>query len=45
MLEQRRISVDLLLGRGKHGDTYAFKLKKGGVPLLFPEPRVYKISN
>lgn len=45
MLEQRRISVDLLLGRGKHGDTYAFKLKKGGVPLLFPEPQVYRISN
>lgn len=44
MLEQRRISVDLLLGRGKHGDTYAFKLKKGGVPLLFPEPRVYTIT-
>ncbi len=44
MLEQRRISVDLLLGRGSHGDTYAFKLKKGGVPLLFPEPRVYSIS-
>lgn len=44
MLEQRRISVDLLLGRGKHGDTYAFKLKKGGVPLLFPEPKQYIIS-
>ncbi|MBR3925488.1 MAG: hypothetical protein IKJ58_01845 [Akkermansia sp.] len=44
MLEQRKISVDLLLGREKHGDTYAFKLKKGGVPLLFPEPRIYTIS-
>lgn len=45
MLEQRLISVDLLLGRGKHGDTYAFKLKKGGVPLLFPDSRVYSISH
>lgn len=44
MLGQRRISVDLLLGRGKHGDTYAFKLKKGGVPLLFPNPQTYIIS-
>lgn len=43
LLLQRFITVDLLLGRGKHGDTYAFKLKKGGVPLLFPEPKVYDL--
>lgn len=43
LLLQRRISVDLLLGRGTGGDTYAFKLKKGNVPLLFPDPIKYII--
>lgn len=38
LLEQNLITVDLLLCRPSgHGDTYSFKIKKKGMPLLFPE--------
>ena len=44
LLEQNFITVDLLLCRPSgHGDTYSFKIKKKGMPLLFPESVVYKI--
>lgn len=44
LLEQNFITVDLLLCRPSgHGDTYSFKIKKEGMPLLFPESVVYKI--
>lgn len=44
LLEQNIITVDLLLCRPSgHGDTYSFKIKKKGMPLLFPESVVYKI--
>ncbi|MDU7316152.1 MAG: MvaI/BcnI family restriction endonuclease [Prevotella bivia] len=44
LLEQSIITVDLLLCRPSgHGDTYSFKIKKKGMPLLFPESVVYKI--
>lgn len=43
MLEQNLITVDLLLCRPSgHGDTYSFKIKKKGMPLLFPESIIYK---
>ncbi len=44
LLEQNIITVDLLLCRPSgHGDTYSFKIKKKGMPLLFPESLVYII--
>lgn len=42
LLEQNMITVDLLLCRPSgHGDTYSFKIKKKGMPLLFPENVIY----
>lgn len=44
LLEQNLITVDLLLCRPSgNGDTYSFKIKKKGMPLLFPESSVYVI--
>ncbi len=44
LLEQNIITVGLLLCRPSgHGDTYSFKIKKKGMPLLFPESVVYEI--
>lgn len=44
LLEQNLITVDLLLCRPSgHGDTYSFKIKKKGMPLLFPESIIYTI--
>lgn len=44
LLEQNLITVDLLLCRPSgHGDTYSFKIKKKGMPLLFPESVIYNI--
>lgn len=44
LLEQNLITVDLLLCRPSgHGDTYSFKVKKKGMPLLFPESIIYNI--
>lgn len=44
LLEQNIITVDLLLCRPSgHGDTYSFKIKKKGMPLLFPESLIYII--
>ena len=44
LLEHNYITVDLLLCRpGGHGDTYSFKIKKKGMPLLFPESVIYNI--
>lgn len=44
LLEQNLITVDLLLCRPSgHGDTYSFKIKKKGMPLLFPESVTYEI--
>lgn len=38
------ITVDLLLCRPSgHGDTYSFKIKKKGMPLLFPESLTYNL--
>lgn len=44
LLEQNLITVDLLLCRPSgNGDTYSFKIKSKGMPLLFPESSVYSI--
>ena len=44
LIEQNIITVDLLLCRPSgHGDTYSFKIKKKGMPLLFPESVVYQL--
>lgn len=44
LLEQNLITVDLLLCRPSgNGDTYSFKIKKKGMPLLFPESIIYNI--
>lgn len=44
LLEQNLITVDLLLCRPSgNGDTYSFKIKKKGMPLLFPENIIYII--
>ena len=44
LLEQNLITVDLLLCRPSgNGDTYSFKIKKKGMPLLFPESITYNI--
>lgn len=44
LIEQNIITVDLLLCRPSgHGDTYSFKMKKKGMPLLFPESVIYNL--
>lgn len=44
LIEQNIITVDLLLCRPSgHGDTYSFKIKKKGMPLLFPENVIYNL--
>lgn len=44
LLEQNLITVDLLLCRPSgNGDIYSFKIKKKGMPLLFPESQTYNI--
>lgn len=44
LLEAGIITVDLLLCRPSgHGDTYSFKIKKRGMPLLFPESSTYNL--
>lgn len=44
LLERNFITVDLLLCRPSgHGDTYSFKIKKKGMPLLFPESASYSV--
>ena len=45
LLEQNLITVDLLLCRPSgNGDTYSFKIKKKGMPLLFPESLIYNLK-
>lgn len=45
LLDAGIITVDLLLCRPSgHGDTYSFKIKKKGMPLLFPESITYNLS-
>lgn len=44
LLEQGKISLDLLLGRSSGGDTYSFKIGKKDRNLLFPESEIYKIN-
>lgn len=42
LIEQNVITVDMLLCRPSgNGDTYSFKIKKKGMPLLFPESVIY----
>ena len=44
LLEQNLITVDLLLCRPSgHGDTYSFKIKRQGMPLLFPYSITYNV--
>lgn len=44
LLDAGIITVDLLLSRPSgHGDTYSFKIKKKGMPLLFPESIIYNL--
>lgn len=44
LLDAGIITVDLLLCRpSRHGDTYSFKIKKKGMPLLFPESLTYNL--
>lgn len=44
LLEQDMITVDLLLCRPSgHGDTYSFKIKKKGMPMLFPNSVIYEM--
>lgn len=44
LLEQNLITVDFMLCRPSgHGDNYSFKIKKQGMPLLFPESILYVI--
>lgn len=44
LIEQNIITIDLLLCRPSgHGDTYSFKIKKKGMPLLFPESVAYDL--
>lgn len=46
LLEQNLITLDLLLCRPSgHGDTYSFKIKKKGMPLLFPESQIYDLKD
>ena len=40
------ITVDLMLSRpSRRGDTYSFKIKKKGMPLLFPESITYNLAD
>lgn len=42
--QQNIITVDLMHCRPSgHGDTYSFKIKKKGMPLLFPESATYNL--
>lgn len=44
LLDAGVITVDLLLCRPSgHGDTYSFKIKRKGMPLLFPESITYNL--
>ena len=44
LIELNFITVDLLLCRPSgHGDTYSFKIKKKGMPLLFPNSVIYNL--
>lgn len=44
LLDAGIITVELLLSRPSgHGDTYSFKIKKTGMPLLFPETITYNL--
>lgn len=44
LIEQNLITIDLLLCRPSgHGDTYSFKIKRNGMPLLFPDSTIYQI--
>ena len=44
LIERNIITVDLMLCRPSgHGDTYSFKIKKRGMPLLFPESVIYNL--
>lgn len=44
LLDVGIITVDLLLSRPSgHGDAYSFKIKKKGMPLLFPESLSYNL--
>ncbi len=44
LLESAMITIDLLLSRPSgHGDTYSFKIKKKGMPMLFPESCIYNL--
>lgn len=44
LLDAGIITVDLLLSRPSgHGDTYSFKIKKKGMPLLFPKSVTYTL--
>lgn len=44
LLEQNIITVDLMLCRPSgSGDTYSFKIKRRGMPLLFPESQRYEL--
>ncbi len=44
LLDVGMITIDLLLCRPSgHGDTYSFKIKKRGMPLLFPESLTYNL--
>jgi hypothetical protein len=46
LLDAAIITIDLLLRRPSgHGDTYSFKIKKKGMPMLFPESLTYQILN
>lgn len=45
LLDTGLITVDLLLCRPSgHGDTFSFKIKKKGMPLLFPESINYNLQ-
>jgi len=44
MLDKKGKLVEVLLCRPSgNGDTYSFKIKKKGMPLLFPESIIYNI--
>ena len=44
LMEQALITIDLLLCRPSgHGDTYSFKIRKAGMPLLFPTSYTYDV--
>ena len=36
-------SLEILCRPSGHGDTYSFKIKKKGMPLLFPESMIYNL--